>query len=200
MLNDPSQKYRPFPQVNLPDRQWPGNVLCKAPHWASRDLRDGNQSLPEPRDNARQRQFCDLLLTSGFKQIEVAFPSASQTDFDFVRSLIEERLIPDDVVIQVLTPSRPDLIARTFEALKDVPRAIVHLYNATAPVFREVVFNQDQAATRELAVRGAQQIRQLCGQYSQTEWTFEYSPETFCFTELEFALEVCEAVADVWKP
>lgn len=200
MLNDPSQKYRPFPQVHLPDRQWPGNVLSAAPQWCSSDLRDGNQALAEPMDNARKRQFFDLLIKCGFKQIEVAFPSASQTDFDFVRGLIEDKLIPDDVVIQVLTPSRPDLIARTFEALKDVPRAIVHLYNATAPVFREVVFNQDQAATRELAVRGAQQIRQLCEQYSQTDWTFEYSPETFCFTELEFALEVCEAVADVWEP
>lgn len=175
-------------------------MLTKAPQWCSSDLRDGNQALAEPMDNARKRQFFDLLIRCGFKQIEVAFPSASQTDFDFVRGLIDDNLIPDDVVIQVLTPSRPDLIARTFEALKDVPRAIVHLYNATAPVFREVVFNQDKDATRDLAVRGAQQIRQLCEQYSQTQWTFEYSPETFCFTELEFALEVCEAVAAVWEP
>jgi 2-isopropylmalate synthase len=200
MLVDPSQKYRSFPPVNLADRQWPGKVLNKVPQWCSSDLRDGNQSLAEPMDNERKRQFFDVLVRCGFKQIEVAFPSASQTDFDFVRGLIEDQAIPDDVYIQVLTPSRPDLIERTFEALKDVPRAIVHLYNATAPIFRDVVFNQDQAATRELAVRGAKQIRQLCEQYPQTQWTFEYSPETFCFTELEFSLEICEAVAEVWQP
>jgi 2-isopropylmalate synthase len=200
MLVDPSQKYRSFPPVNLADRQWPGKVLNKVPQWCSSDLRDGNQSLAEPMDNDRKRQFFDVLVRCGFKQIEVAFPSASQTDFDFVRGLIEDQAIPDDVYIQVLTPSRPDLIERTFEALKDVPRAIVHLYNATAPIFRDVVFNQDQAATRELAVRGAKQIRQLCEQYPQTQWTFEYSPETFCFTELEFSLEICEAVAEVWQP
>lgn len=200
MLVDPSQKYRSFAPVNLADRQWPGKVLCKVPQWCSSDLRDGNQSLAEPMDNERKRQFFDVLVRCGFKQIEVAFPSASQTDFDFVRGLIEDNVIPEDVYIQVLTPSRPDLIERTFEALKDVPRAIVHLYNATAPIFRDVVFNQDKAATRELAVRGARQIRQLCEQYSQTQWTFEYSPETFCFTELEFSLEICEAVAEVWQP
>lgn len=200
MLVDPSQKYRSFPPVNLADRQWPGKVLNKVPQWCSSDLRDGNQSLAEPMDNDRKRQFFDVLVRCGFKQIEVAFPSASQTDFDFVRGLIEDQAIPDDVYIQVLTPSRHDLIERTFEALKDVPRAIVHLYNATAPIFRDVVFNQDQAATRELAVRGAKQIRQLCEQYPQTQWTFEYSPETFCFTELEFSLEICEAVAEVWQP
>lgn len=200
MLADPSQKYLPFPPVNLPDRQWPGKVLNKVPQWCSSDLRDGNQALVEPMDNERKRLFFDLLLRCGFKQIEVAFPSASQTDFDFVRGLIEQNVIPDDVYIQVLTPSRPDLIERTFEALKDVPRAIVHLYNATAPIFRDVVFNQDRAATRELAVRGAKQIRQLCEQNPQTQWTFEYSPETFCFTELDFALEICEAVADIWEP
>src|SRR5476651_1651569 len=200
MLADPSQKYRPFPPVNLPDRQWPGKVLNKVPQWCSSDLRDGNQALAEPMDNERKLQFFDLLIRCGFKQIEVAFPSASQTDFDFVRGLIDGNLIPDDVTIQVLTPSRPDLIERTFEALKDVPRAIVHLYNATAPIFRDVVFNQDREATRELAVRGAKQIRQLCEQNPQTQWTFEYSPETFCFTELDFALEICEAVADIWQP
>ncbi|MGC6386453.1 2-isopropylmalate synthase [Ewingella sp. S1.OA.A_B6] len=200
MLADPSQKYRPFPPVNLSDRQWPGNVLNKVPQWCSSDLRDGNQALAEPMDNERKRLFFDLLVRCGFKQIEVAFPSASQTDFDFVRGLIDGKVIPDDVCIQVLTPSRPDLIERTFEALKDVPRAIVHLYNATAPIFRDVVFNQDRVATRELAVRGAKQIRQLCEQNPQTQWIFEYSPETFCFTELDFALEICEAVADIWQP
>ncbi|NMP27029.1 2-isopropylmalate synthase [Rahnella sp. SAP-1] len=200
MLADPSQKYVAFPPVNLTDRQWPGRTLDKVPQWCSSDLRDGNQSLAEPMDNERKRLFFDLLLHCGFKQIEVAFPSASQTDFDFVRGLIADNAIPEDVYIQVLTPSRSDLIERTFESLIDVPRAIVHLYNATSPIFREVVFNQDKAATLELAVRGARQIRQLCERYPQTQWVFEYSPETFCFTELDFSLEVCEAVAAVWEP
>ncbi|CAI0907841.1 2-isopropylmalate synthase [Serratia grimesii] len=200
MLTNPSIKYRPFPPVTLPDRQWPGRSLQQAPRWCSSDLRDGNQALAEPMDNVRKRQFYQLLLACGFKEIEVAFPSASQTDFDFVRSLIDERLIPDDVNIQVLTQSRDDLIDRTFESLRGIPRAIVHLYNATAPMFREIVFKQDKAATVALAVNGALRIRQQCEQQPETTWTFEYSPETFCFTELEFALEICEAVADVWQP
>lgn len=200
MLANPSIKYRPFPPVALPERQWPGHTLQQAPRWCSSDLRDGNQALAEPMDNARKRQFYQLLLQCGFKEIEVAFPSASQTDFDFVRSLIDEQLIPNDVSIQVLTQSRDDLIDRTFEALRGAPRAIVHLYNATAPMFREIVFKQDKAATVALAVNGALRIRQQCEQQPETAWTFEYSPETFCFTELEFALEICEAVADVWQP
>jgi len=200
MLPNPSIKYRPFPQVVLPERQWPGRTLQQAPRWCSSDLRDGNQALAEPMDNDRKRQFYQLLLQCGFKEIEVAFPSASQTDFDFVRSLIDEQLIPNDVSIQVLTQSRDDLIDRTFEALRGAPRAIVHLYNATAPMFREIVFKQDKAATVALAVNGALRIRQQCEQQPETAWTFEYSPETFCFTELEFALEICEAVADVWQP
>ncbi|MFS7161306.1 2-isopropylmalate synthase [Serratia proteamaculans] len=200
MLANPSIKYRPFPPVALPERQWPGRTLQQAPRWCSSDLRDGNQALAEPMDNARKRQFYQLLLQCGFKEIEVAFPSASQTDFDFVRSLIDEQLIPNDVSIQVLTQSRDDLIDRTFEALRGAPRAIVHLYNATAPMFREIVFKQDKAATVALAVNGALRIRQQCEQQPETAWTFEYSPETFCFTELEFALEICEAVADVWQP
>lgn len=200
MLANPSIKYRPFPPVALPERQWPGHTLQQAPRWCSSDLRDGNQALAEPMDNARKRQFYQLLLQCGFKEIEVAFPSASQTDFDFVRSLIDEQLIPNDVSIQVLTQSRDDLIDRTFESLRGAPRAIVHLYNATAPMFREIVFKQDKAATVALAVNGALRIRQQCEQQPETAWTFEYSPETFCFTELEFALEICEAVADVWQP
>jgi 2-isopropylmalate synthase len=200
MLPNPSIKYRPFPPVVLPERQWPGRTLQQAPRWCSSDLRDGNQALAEPMDNDRKRQFYQLLLQCGFKEIEVAFPSASQTDFDFVRSLIDEQLIPNDVSIQVLTQSRDDLIDRTFEALRGAPRAIVHLYNATAPMFREIVFKQDKAATVALAVNGALRIRQQCEQQPETAWTFEYSPETFCFTELEFALEICEAVADVWQP
>ncbi|HFD2079466.1 2-isopropylmalate synthase [Serratia marcescens] len=200
MLIDPSSKYRPFPPVALPDRQWPARTLRQAPRWCSSDLRDGNQALAEPMDNARKREFYQLLLQCGFKEIEVAFPSASQTDFDFVRALIDERLIPDDVTIQVLTQSRDDLIDRTFEALQGTPRAIVHLYNATAPMFRDIVFRQDKAATVALAVNGARRIRRQCEAQPDTAWCFEYSPETFCFTELEFALEICEAVAEVWQP
>ncbi|HIE1061409.1 TPA: 2-isopropylmalate synthase [Serratia marcescens] len=200
MLIDPSSKYRPFPPVALPDRKWPARTLRQAPRWCSSDLRDGNQALAEPMDNARKREFYQLLLQCGFKEIEVAFPSASQTDFDFVRALIDERLIPDDVTIQVLTQSRDDLIDRTFEALQGAPRAIVHLYNATAPMFRDIVFRQDKAATVALAVNGARRIRRQCEAQPDTAWCFEYSPETFCFTELEFALEICEAVAEVWQP
>ncbi|MFZ4832794.1 2-isopropylmalate synthase [Rouxiella sp. Mn2063] len=200
MLSNPATKYQPFPPINLPDRQWPSKQQLHAPRWCSSDLRDGNQALAEPMDNARKSQFYQMLLQCGFKEIEVAFPSASQTDFDFVRSLIEEKQIPHDVTIQVLTQSREDLIDRTFESLDGVPRAIVHLYNATAPTFREIVFKQDKAATIALAVNGARRVRQQCDQRPETEWTFEYSPEVFCLTELDFALEICEAVADVWQP
>lgn len=200
MLTNPVTKYRPFPMIDLPGRQWPERIQQSAPRWCSSDLRDGNQSLADPMDNARKHQFYQLLLECGFKEIEVAFPSASQTDFDFVRSLIEQRLIPDDVTIQVLTQAREELIDRTLEALRGAPRAIVHLYNATAPMFRDIVFKQDKAATVTLAVNGARRIRQWCEQHTETDWTFEYSPETFSATELEFALEICEAVADAWQP
>lgn len=200
MLTNPATKYRPFSAIDLPGRQWPGRTQQSAPRWCSSDLRDGNQSLADPMDNARKHQFYQLLLECGFKEIEVAFPSASQTDFDFVRSLIEQRLIPNDVTIQVLTQARDELIDRTFEALQGAPRAIVHLYNATAPMFRDIVFKQDKAATIALAVNGTRRIRQWCEQQTGTAWTFEYSPETFSATEPEFVLEICEAVAEVWQP
>ncbi|WP_313101702.1 2-isopropylmalate synthase [Stutzerimonas nitrititolerans] len=200
MLKRPQDKYRPFPAVSLPDRQWPSRTLTHAPRWCSTDLRDGNQALIEPMNAERKARFFDLLVALGFKEIEVAFPSASQTDFDFVRQLIEQRRIPEDVCIQVITQAREDLIRRTFESLRGAPQAIVHLYNATAPLFREVVFRQDKAATIELAVNGTRLIRQLCDEQPQTRWTYEYSPETFCFTELEFALDICEAVAEAWQP
>jgi len=200
MLDQPAQKYRAFQPVNLPDRRWPNVVITKPPVWCSVDLRDGNQALIEPMDATRKRQMFDLLVKTGFKEIEVGFPSASQTDFDFVRELIEQRRIPDDVTIQVLTQARPELIQRTFEALRDAPRAIVHFYNATAPVFRRVVFNQDRAGTVALATSAAKLIRDLAAAQPQTEWRFEYSPETFSFTELDFSLEICEAVLNVWQP
>ncbi|MBP6115037.1 MAG: 2-isopropylmalate synthase [Neisseriaceae bacterium] len=200
MLRDPSKKYPAAAVVSLPDRTWPSKTLTQAPRWCSTDLRDGNQALINPMDNAKKSLFFDHLIQCGFKEIEVSFPSASQTDFDFVRGLIEQQRIPDDVWIQVITQSRPDLIERTLEAVTGAPRAIVHLYNATSRLFREQVFQQDKAATVALAVRGATQIKALCAARPETQWCFQYSPETFCFTELDFALEICEAVADVWAP
>ncbi|MDI3360214.1 2-isopropylmalate synthase [Lelliottia sp. V89_10] len=200
MLKHPAQKYQPYPPISLPDRRWPEQRITQAPRWLSTDLRDGNQALAEPMDSARKLQFWELLLGCGFKEIEVAFPSASQTDFNFVRQLIEENRIPDDVTIQVLTQAREDLIARTFESLRGAKRATIHLYNATAPLFRRLVFGMDKAQIVELAVRSTRQIRTLCEENPDTLWQYEYSPETFCFTEPEFALEICEAVAEIWQP
>ncbi|MCK7081456.1 2-isopropylmalate synthase [Enterobacter bugandensis] len=200
MLNTPAEKYQPYPTVSLPDRRWPEQTITRAPRWLSTDLRDGNQALAEPMDSARKLQFWDLLLGCGFKEIEVAFPSASQTDFNFVRQLIEENRIPDDVTIQVLTQAREDLIHRTFESLRGAKQATVHLYNATAPLFRRLVFGMEKAQIVELATRATRLIRQLCEENPETRWQYEYSPETFCFTEPEFALEICEAVAEIWQP
>lgn len=200
MLNTPADKYQPYPTVSLPDRRWPEQTITRAPRWLSTDLRDGNQALAEPMDSARKLQFWDLLLGCGFKEIEVAFPSASQTDFNFVRQLIEENRIPNDVTIQVLTQAREDLIHRTFESLRGAKQATVHLYNATAPLFRRLVFGMEKAQIVELATRATRLIRQLCEENPETRWQYEYSPETFCFTEPEFALEICEAVAEIWQP
>ncbi|MBP2169395.1 2-isopropylmalate synthase [Erwinia toletana] len=200
MLTQPAGKYRPFPPLKLDARQWPDNTLTRAPRWLSTDLRDGNQALAEPMDSARKLLFWELLLQCGFKEIEVAFPSASQTDFNFVRQLIEEQRIPDDVSVQVLTQARADLIERTFAALQGAKNATLHLYNATAPVFRRLVFRQSREDIIQLAVSATKQIRQQCAAQPETNWTFEYSPETFCFTEADFALEICEAVAEIWQP
>ena len=200
MLNTPADKYQPYPTLSLPDRRWPEQIITRAPRWLSTDLRDGNQALAEPMDSARKLQFWDLLLNCGFKEIEVAFPSASQTDFNFVRQLIEENRIPDDVTIQVLTQARDDLIHRTFDSLRGAKQATVHLYNATAPLFRRLVFGMEKAQIVELATRATRLIRQLCEENPDTSWQYEYSPETFCFTEPEFALEICEAVAEIWQP
>jgi 2-isopropylmalate synthase len=197
MLKDPSTKYRPWTIEPFPERTWPNNRITRPPQWCSVDLRDGNQALIEPMDAERKHRFFKLLVETGFKQIEVGFPSASQTEFDFIRELIEKDLVPDDVQIQVLTPARPELIRRTFEALKGAKRAILHYYNATAPVFRRIVFRQDKEATKKLATDAARLIRELAEAAPETEWTFEYSPEAFSCTEMPFALEVCEAVMDV---
>lgn len=200
MLKNPAEKYSPFIPFALPDRRWPEQRITHAPRWLSTDLRDGNQALAEPMDSARKLQLWELLLACGFKEIEVAFPSASQTDFNFVRQLIEEQRIPDDVTIQVLTQAREDLIHRTFASLHGARQATIHLYNATAPLFRRLVFGMEKAQIVELATRSTQLIRRLCEENPQTRWQYEYSPETFCFTEADFALEICEAVADVWQP
>ena len=195
----PHWKYRPYVTVDLPDRTWPDRVLDRAPIWCSTDLRDGNQALVNPMDGARKRRFFDLLLDLGIPEIEVGFPSASKTDFDFVRLLIEEDVVPDRTTIAVLTQARPELIERTYEAIAGAKRAIVHLYNSTSVTQRRVVFRQDRAGITELAVRGARLCRELAAE-SETHVVFEYSPESFHHTELEYALEICEAVAEEWGP
>jgi 2-isopropylmalate synthase len=196
----PIRKYRPFPPVDLPDRRWPGSVITAAPTWCSVDLRDGNQALIDPMDVTRKRRFFELLVRMGFKEIEVGFPSSSQPDFDFVRLLIEEGLIPDDVTIQVLTQSRDELIERTFESVAGARRAIVHLYNSTSALQRRVVFGLDREGIVAIAVRGAELIKRLASDDRSTEFVFEYSPESFTGTELDFAKEISEAVIDVWQP
>jgi 2-isopropylmalate synthase len=195
----PAHKYRPYDTVDLPDRRWPDAVLSRAPVWCSTDLRDGNQALVNPMDTARKRRFFALLLEVGFKEIEVGFPAASKTDFDFARTLIEEGLIPEDVTIAVLTQARPELIERTFESVADARRAIVHLYNSTSVTQRRVVFRLGKEGVTELAVRGTEMCRRLAAA-AEGEIRFEYSPESFHHTELEFALEICEAVAAEWGP
>ena len=200
MLRNPAEKYRPFPVVRLTGRKWPSRTIQQAPIWMATDLRDGNQSLIEPMSIAQKLEFFETLVGIGFKEIEVGFPSASQTDFDFVRKLIDEQRIPDDVTIEVLVQSREELIARTFDALEGVPRAIVHLYNAIAPSFRKIVFNQSKDEVKALAVEGTRLIKQYAQARPQTHWIFQYSPETFSMTELPFAREVCDAVAQTWRP
>ncbi|HEY0835061.1 MAG TPA: 2-isopropylmalate synthase [Azospirillum sp.] len=197
---NPASKYTPFPPVSLPDRQWPNRTLDKAPIWCSVDLRDGNQALIEPMGSERKRAMFDLLLRMGFKEIEVGFPAASQTDFDFCRDLIDSGAIPDDVTIQVLTQSREELIRRTFEGIKGAKRAVVHLYNSTSELQRRVVFGLDKAGIVEIAVNGAKLIKQMAAEYPETEIILQYSPESFTGTELDFAVEICEAVMDVWQP
>ncbi|MDR2711219.1 MAG: 2-isopropylmalate synthase, partial [Burkholderiales bacterium] len=195
-----SSKYQPFTPVPLKDRTWPDKTIAHAPIWCSVDLRDGNQALIEPMDSARKMRLYDLLIRMGYKQIEIGFPSASQTDFDFVRKLIDEKRIPDDVTVQVLTQSRESLIRRTFESLKGAKRAIVHLYNSTSPAQRRIVFRLDRQGVIDLAVSGAKMMRDIAREYPETDWQFQYSPESFTATETEFAAEVCNAVTEIWQP
>jgi 2-isopropylmalate synthase len=200
MLKNPASKYRPFAPVRLADRTWPDAVLAKPPVWCSVDLRDGNQALIEPMDIPRKLRMFQALVAIGFKEIEVGFPSASQVEYDFVRKLIDEDLVPPDVTIQVLTQAREPLIQRTFEALQGAPRAIVHLYNATAPVMRKVVLGLDEEGIVELATSQARLFVELAARQPQTRWTFQYSPEMFSGTELPFAKRVVDAVTEVWQP
>ncbi len=203
----PCHRYTPFKPVDLPDRSWPGKVMTKAPRWLSTDLRDGNQALIDPMSPTRKRAMFDLLVKMGYKEIEVGFPSASQTDFDFVRELIEGDKIPQDVRISVLTQAREDLIERTIQSLAGAQRATVHMYNATAPVFRKVVFRNSKDETKALAVEGTRHVMRYAEKIlgtgpnsTGTDFGYEYSPEIFMDTELDFALETCEAVMDVWQP
>lgn len=200
MLKNPSVKYRPFPQVDLPDRQWPSRTIDKAPRWLSTDMRDGNQSLIDPMDAEKKSRFFDLLLKVGMKEIEVGFPSAGATEYDFIRGLVDSGRIPDDVFVQVLTQSREDLIKTSFESLAGARQAIVHVYNAVSPLWRNVVFGMDKKDVREIAVMGAKHLRDQAARFPQTDWHFEYSPETFSTAELDFSIECCEAVMEVLQP
>jgi 2-isopropylmalate synthase len=200
MFKIPSQKYVPFTPIGLTDRTWPNRVITQAPIWCSVDLRDGNQALIEPMNPARKHRMFEQLVKLGFKEIEVGFPAASQTDFDFLRELIERDLIPADVTIQVLTQARPEIIARTYQALDGARRVIVHVYNSTSTTQRRVVFKQDRAGIRDIAVRGAECVRREAERRPDVEWVFQYSPESFTATELDYAVEVCDAVARVWEP
>ena len=193
-------KYNPFPLIDIKDRTWPVQVITKAPTWCSVDLRDGNQALIEPMSVVQKKKMFELLVEVGFKEIEVGFPAASQPDFDFVRSLIEEDKVPEDVTIQVLTQARPELIQRTFESLKGARRAILHLYNSTSVVQREKVFKTDKAGIVEIAVEGAKEVVRCAARQPETEWTFQYSPESFTGTEVDFAVEVCDGVNEIWQP
>ena len=199
-MDNPTDKYNAFKPIDLKNRKWPSAQIQEAPLWCSVDLRDGNQALIEPMGSERKNRMFNLLCNLGFKEIEVGFPSASQTDYDFVRDLIENKKIPSDVNIQVLTQAREELIIKTFESLKGISKAIVHFYNSTSTLQRKVVFNQDKDGIKKIATDGARLIRSLAEKNSDTEWTFEYSPESFTGTELDYAREVCDEVVEILKP
>ena len=202
MLSNPASKYVPFKpfEHDFVERTWPTKRITQPPVWMSTDLRDGNQSLIEPMSVERKLRFFDMLIKIGFKEIEVGFPSASQTDFDFVRKLVDDKLIPDDVTIIALTQARPELIARTVESAAGAKRAMIHLYNACAPGFRRIVFNMNRDEVKQVAIDGTRSVMAEMAKYPQTDWLYEYSPEVFSTTEPDFALEVCNAVTEVWQP
>jgi len=200
MLHNPSRKYRPFPQVPLPDRQWPGRTITQPPRWLSTDLRDGNQAIVDPMDAVKKNRFFDLLVGIGVKEIEIGFPAAGQTEFDFISGLVNTGKVSDDVIVQVLTQSREDLIRTSFASLDGARAAIVHLYNAVSPAWREIVFRMTPDEVRQVAVNGAKVMRDEAGKRPGTEWHFQYSPETFSTAELDFSISVCEAVMEVLQP
>ncbi len=200
MLRDPSVKYRPFPPINLPDRKWPSRTITHAPRWLSTDMRDGNQALIDPMDSEKKARFFDLLVRIGVKEIEVGFPSAGATEFNFISGLVRGGLVPQDVTIQVLTQARRDLIETSFASLEGAPTAIVHLYNAVSPIWRKIVFGMDTTQIKQIAIDGAMMLRDQAARYPGTDWRFEYSPETFSTAEIEFSVEVCAAVMDVLQP
>lgn len=200
MLRDPSVKYRPFPQVDLPDRQWPSRTITKAPRWLSTDLRDGNQALIDPMDAEKKTRFFDLICRVGIKEIEVGFPSAGATEFDFISGLVRDGRIPDDVTVQVLTQARRDLIETSFESLRGAKQAIVHVYNAVSPAWRRIVFGMDRAQVKAIATDAARMLRDGAAAQPDTDWHFQYSPETFSTAELDFSVEVCAAVMEVLRP
>ncbi len=200
MLSDPSRKYSAFPRVDLPDRTWPAQTITAPPRWLSTDMRDGNQALIDPMDAEKKRRMFDMLVSIGLKEIEVGFPSAGATEFDFISGLVKSDAVPDDVTVQVLTQSRRDLIEKSFESLRGARRAIVHLYNAVSPAWRRIVFQMDRADIKQVAVNGAKILRDQAAAQPDTDWHFEYSPETFSTAELDFSLEVCEAVMEILRP
>jgi 2-isopropylmalate synthase len=200
MLRDPSTKYRPFPTIDLPGRQWPSRTITRAPRWLSTDLRDGNQALIDPMNAEKKTRFFDLLVKVGLKEIEVGFPSAGATEFDFISGLVRSGRVPDDVTLQVLTQSRRDLIETSFQSLEGAKTAIVHLYNAVSPAWRRIVFGMSRDEVRGIAVEGAKILRDEAGKRPGTDWQFEYSPETFSTAELDFSVEVCAAVMEVLRP
>src|SRR5215475_12533498 len=200
MIPDPNQKYRPFPPIDLPDRRWPGRTLTRAPIWCSVDLRDGNQALAVPMNVSQKLELFQTLVKIGFKEIEVGFPSASNTEFTFNRRLIEEHRVPDDVWLQVLVQAREELIERTVESLIGAKRAIIHLHNSTSPAQRRVVFGKSKDEIKAIAVQGAKWIKERLPRLKGTEVMLQYSPESFSATEVEYAKEISEAVMDVWQP
>ena len=200
MLSEPDRKYRPFPPIDLPDRQWPSRTITQPPRWLSTDLRDGNQAIVDPMDAVKKHRFFDLLVEIGVKEIEIGFPAAGQTEFDFIQGLVRSGAIPDDVTVQVLTQAREDLIRRSFESLEGARAAIVHVYNALSPAWREIVFRMSRDEVKEIAINAAKLLRDEAAKRPSTDWHFEYSPETFSTAEIDFSLEVCEAVMDVLQP
>src|SRR5687768_5147451 len=200
MLSEPGRKYRPFPPIDLPDRQWPGRTITQPPRWLSTDLRDGNQAIVDPMDAVKKRRFFDLLVEIGVKEIEIGFPAAGQTEFDFIQGLVRSDKIPGDVIVQVLTQARADLIKRSFESLEGARSAIVHVYNALSPAWREIVFRMSRPEVKQIAVNAAKLLRDEAAKRPDTDWHFEYSPETFSTAELDFSLETCAAVMGILQP